>query len=116
MSQVWKGGGLLREAAALGERLPVLGPLQEEKVKDTPFFRLCCVLGVPWGGCAEAVSYATCKDHLDPIIERQYEWVRSRGPSQAPPASRAPAHASPGSPWVALSPGLCLGESGGTEA
>ena len=50
MSQVWKGGGLLREAAALGERLPVLGPLQEEKVKDTPFFRLCCVLGVPWGG------------------------------------------------------------------
>lgn len=44
MSQVWKDGGPLREAAALGERLPVLGPLQEEKVKDTPFFHLCCVL------------------------------------------------------------------------
>lgn len=27
-----EGWGPLREAAALGERLPVLGPLQEEKV------------------------------------------------------------------------------------
>ena len=116
MSQVWKDGGPLREAAALGERVPVLGPLQEEKVYTLPSSTYAVSWVFPGRDCAEAVSDVTCKDHLDPVIERQYEWVRSRGPSQAPPASRTPVHASPGSPWVTLNPGMCLGESQGTEA
>ena len=66
MSQVWKGGGLLREAAALGERLPVLGPLQEEKVKDTPFFHLCCVLGVPWEGLCRGCVICDLQRPLGP--------------------------------------------------